>query len=117
MLKVLSSILCDLDPKVKALGQKAGICDGVPSTSALIFFYFACSKFIAIQDLIILWSLAVYVVDADFNTLDEIVPVSTTAKYKLAETVLLTNHNIQSSLVTSNSKGLDKSCRVISSSR
>ena len=36
MLKVLSSILCDLDPKVKALGQKAGICDGVPSTSALV---------------------------------------------------------------------------------
>ena len=39
MLKVLSSILCDLDPKVKALGQKAGICDGVPSTSALVRFY------------------------------------------------------------------------------
>ena len=38
MLKVLSSILCDLDPKVKALGQKAGICDGVPSTSALVVF-------------------------------------------------------------------------------
>ena len=38
MLKVLSSILCDLDPKVKALGQKAGICDGVPSTSALVHF-------------------------------------------------------------------------------
>ena len=36
MLKVLSSILCDLDPKVKALGQKAGICDGVPLTSALV---------------------------------------------------------------------------------
>ena len=36
MMKVLSSILCDLDPKVKALGQKAGICDGVPSTSALV---------------------------------------------------------------------------------
>ena len=36
MLKVLSSILCDLDPKVKVIGQKAGICDGVPSTSALV---------------------------------------------------------------------------------
>ena len=36
MLKVLSSILCDLDPKVKVVGQKAGICDGVPSTSALV---------------------------------------------------------------------------------
>ena len=36
MLKVLSNILCDLDPKVKVKGQKAGICDGVPSTSALV---------------------------------------------------------------------------------
>ena len=38
MLKVLSNILCDLDPKVKVNGQKAGICDGVPSTSALVQF-------------------------------------------------------------------------------
>ena len=38
MLKVLSNILCDLDPKVKVIGQKAGICDGVPSTSALVNF-------------------------------------------------------------------------------
>ena len=38
MLKVLSSILCDLDPKVKVIGQKAGICDGEPSTSALVLF-------------------------------------------------------------------------------
>ena len=37
MLKVLSNILCDLDPTVKVIGQKAGICDGVPSTSALVF--------------------------------------------------------------------------------
>ena len=37
MLKILSNILCDLDPKVKVIGQKAGICDGVPSTSALVF--------------------------------------------------------------------------------
>ena len=36
MLKVLSYILCDLDPKVKVIGRKAGICDGVPSTSALV---------------------------------------------------------------------------------
>ena len=36
MKKVLSYILCDLDPKVKVIGQKAGICDGVPSTSALV---------------------------------------------------------------------------------
>ena len=40
MLKVLSSILCDLDPKVKVIGQKAGICDGLPSTSALVFITF-----------------------------------------------------------------------------
>ena len=40
MLKVLSNILCDLDPKVKVIGQKAGICDGVPSTSALVFIQF-----------------------------------------------------------------------------
>ena len=40
MLKVLSSILCDLDPKVKVLGHKAGICDGVPSTSALVVIGF-----------------------------------------------------------------------------
>ena len=40
MLKVLSNILCDLDPKAKVLGQKAGICDGVPSTSALVLHAF-----------------------------------------------------------------------------
>ena len=39
MLKVLSNILCDLDPKVKVIGQKAGICDGVPSTSALVYVF------------------------------------------------------------------------------
>ena len=38
MLKVLNNILCDLDPKVKVIGQKAGICDGVPSTSALAIY-------------------------------------------------------------------------------
>ena len=36
MLMVLSNILCDLDPKVMVIGQKAGICDGVPSTSSLV---------------------------------------------------------------------------------
>ena len=40
MLKVLSDILCDLDPKVKVIGQKAGICDCVPSTSALVSLCF-----------------------------------------------------------------------------
>ena len=39
MLKVLSNILCDLDPKVKVIGQKAGISDCVPSTSALVYLY------------------------------------------------------------------------------
>ena len=37
MLKLLSYILCDLDPNVKVIGQKAGICDGLPWTSALVF--------------------------------------------------------------------------------
>ena len=39
MLKVPSNILCDLDHKVKVIGQKAGICDGVPSTSALVYVW------------------------------------------------------------------------------
>ena len=42
MLKILSNILCDLDPKVKVIGQKAGICDGVPSTSALVLYLREC---------------------------------------------------------------------------
>ena len=41
MLKVLSNILCNHDPKVKVIGQKAGICDGVPSTSALVTSQYA----------------------------------------------------------------------------
>ena len=49
MFKVLSSILCDLDPKVKVLGQKAGICDGVPSTSALVQFHTGENKYIVIS--------------------------------------------------------------------
>ena len=44
MLKVLSNILCDLDPKVKVIGQKAGICDGVPSTSALVVIFLILLK-------------------------------------------------------------------------
>ena len=32
--------MCDLDPKVKVIGKKAGICDGVPSTAALVIFFF-----------------------------------------------------------------------------
>ena len=42
MLKVLSYILCGLDPKVKDICQKAGIRDGVPSTSALVYI---CNDF------------------------------------------------------------------------
>ena len=30
-------ILCDFDPKVKVIGQKACSCDGVPSTFALVY--------------------------------------------------------------------------------
>ena len=40
MLKVLSNSLCEFDPKVNVIGQKAGICDGVPSTSALVILLF-----------------------------------------------------------------------------
>ena len=36
MMKVRSYILCDLDPEVKVVGKKAGLCEGVPSTSALV---------------------------------------------------------------------------------
>ena len=31
-----------LDPKVKVIGKKAGICDGVPSTAALVIS--SCDK-------------------------------------------------------------------------
>ena len=30
----------DLDPKVKVIGKKVGICDGVPSTAALVDLLF-----------------------------------------------------------------------------
>ena len=50
MLQVLSSILCDLDPKVKVIGQKAGICDGVPSTSALVSLLFISFKGYSLTD-------------------------------------------------------------------
>ena len=52
MLKVLSNILCDLDPTVKVIGQKAGICDGVPSTFALVFIVLICTTgFTAIEQI------------------------------------------------------------------
>ena len=44
MLKVLSNILCDLDPNVKVIGQKGGICNGVPSTSVLVLFQILQNK-------------------------------------------------------------------------
>ena len=53
MLEVLSNILCDLDPKVKVIGKKAGICDGVPSTSALVLLSFHARLFVDV-----LWSPA-----------------------------------------------------------
>ena len=31
--------MCDLDPKVKVGGKKAGICDSVPSTAALVSYF------------------------------------------------------------------------------
>ena len=50
MLKVLSNILCDLDPKVKVIGQKAGICDGVQSTSALVLYRkMTCNWFVKLS--------------------------------------------------------------------
>ena len=48
MLKVLSYISCDLDPEVKVIGQKAGICSGVPSTSALVIYLLQLLKFVDI---------------------------------------------------------------------
>ena len=37
MKRVLGKFLRDLDPKVKVKDKKAGICDGVPSTAALVY--------------------------------------------------------------------------------
>ena len=54
MLKVLSYILCDLDPKVKVIGQKAGICDGVPSTSALVRYQHSIQKKINVLSAVII---------------------------------------------------------------
>ena len=34
-----------LTPKVKVIGKKAGICDGVPSTAALVFYLLILGKF------------------------------------------------------------------------
>ena len=40
----------DLDPKVKVIGKKAGICDGVPSTAALVIFIFRTEETITFLD-------------------------------------------------------------------
>ena len=50
----MSYILCDLAPKLKVIGEKAGICDGVPSTAALVLLLFSLSfqKCISMQNLI-----------------------------------------------------------------
>ena len=40
----MGNILCDLDPKVKVKGKKLGICNGVPSTAALVFISFYYEK-------------------------------------------------------------------------
>ena len=39
--------LCDLDPKVNVIGKKAGICDGVPSTAALVSPFFLSLLFLS----------------------------------------------------------------------
>ena len=38
-------MLCDLDPKVEVIGKKAGICDGVPSTAALVCICLSIEKY------------------------------------------------------------------------
>ena len=37
---VLGNTLCNLDPKVKLKGTKAGICESVPLTATLVFLYY-----------------------------------------------------------------------------
>ena len=39
MWRVLCNILCDLDPKVN-IREKRGICDGVSSTAALVYYMY-----------------------------------------------------------------------------
>ena len=58
----------DLDPKVKVIGKKAGICDGVPSTAALVEL-----KIVNIS----YPSILTYVLGAQKNRLNETVRLST----------------------------------------
>ena len=39
MQRVLGNILCDLDPKVKVKGKKAGICNIVALTATLVSIF------------------------------------------------------------------------------
>ena len=57
----------DLDPKVKVIGKKAGICDGVPSTAALVIYE---TNFLRVK-LKIIFSGQFYVQDAQKNHLIE----------------------------------------------
>ena len=56
--------MCDLDPKVKVIGTKSGICDGVPSTAALVFlmFMFICLKRV-------LWKIKIINININNNSL------------------------------------------------
>ena len=74
--------MCDLDPKVKVIGQKAGICDGVPSTSALVeiilmFFYKAtCIKavfFYITMILAVYLNISHYLLQSHIYKLNELV--------------------------------------------
>ena len=66
MLKVLNFILCYLDPKVKVIGQKAGICDGVPSTSALVCNYVCLSVGLSVCKLFFLSKISKQLLDLRF---------------------------------------------------
>ena len=53
--------MCDLDPKVKVIGQRAGICDGVPSTSALVIII------IVFITIIIIFFFIIIIIDIPFS--------------------------------------------------
>ena len=36
----MGNILCNFDPKVNAKGKEPRICDGMPSTGALVFLHY-----------------------------------------------------------------------------
>ena len=47
-------MLCYLDPKVKVIGKKAGICDGLPSPAALVSINNANECFVIVDVVILL---------------------------------------------------------------